>query len=615
MENKDTILAIDDNNVNLMMLSAMLAQEYNVATVNDARKAVTDAVGIQPALILLDVYMPGKDGLAICRELKQNQYTSKIPVIIVSGRTGSQEIVDGLQAGADDYITKPFSTEELRLRIRRLVKLTRPQVESARQSARLMDENEQLRKSAMLNGIIGDTTSEAILITTPGGTIIAATPACRKVLGTPPQAAGKQIFDILTSDDDKANLIPMIDQIAADGQDTKAEYLASRPGSDKPLIIEATGHITDHNINGEPLIAIRARTVNLQDHSQSQKQKELEIKLLSQEKEIMGYFKYSANGIITVNANLEIIRYNKRFLEIFSINKRQNYHQVAISKLIGGETLQEIQKLIDKVGKPPLFETASLSCTNDDGQKVFIEATASRLNLYGEDTLLLIFTDVTRIRNMDSAILSASSAAEERERTHLAQELHDGMGALLSSINIYLNLILSGGADIDEMFRTLRLAKDLVGQAIENVKEIANNLHPVILTRFGLVATINNIIEGLESSRLIKFQFSHADFRGISDKNMELSVYRMMNEMINNTLKYAEARNVEISLANQGNLLKIHYQDNGKGFRIREQQLPAQGRGLSNIIGRVKTLNGICNINSEPGKGVRIDIEIPYNEN
>ncbi len=218
--------------------------------------------------------------------------------------------------------------------------------------------------------------------------------------------------------------------------------------------------------------------------------------------------------------------------------------------------------------------------------------------------------------DIDSAILSAVVAAEERQRTLLAQELHDGMGATLSSVNIYLNLILSGGVEVEEIFRTVRLAKDLVGQAIENVKEIANNLHPVILSRFGLVATIANMIETLEQQRIVKFDFAHQDYSDISNKDLELTLYRIVNELMTNTLKYAEAKSATISLQRGISNIRLMYSDNGKGFdpSLAGKNPGSMGMGLGNIQARAKSYGGSCDLWSQPGKGMRVEIDIPYSE-
>lgn len=469
MDGKQTILAIDDNNVNLVMMKAMLSEEYNVETLTDALKAEETAMLMQPSLIIMDAYMQESSGCRICSALKSNPDTASIPIILVSGRHGSDDIITGLEAGADDYVAKPFSTKELKLRIKR----------------RIQSGNEILAK-----------------------------------------------------------------------------------------------------------------------------------KIRSYEREIASYYKYSANGIITVSPHLELRRYNRRFLELFGITLRDSHNGKPLRSLISGEPMHVIEDLAGKVGKPPIFETAHISLRNPDGSKTFIDATASRLSASEDDGILLVFTDVTKLTNMDSAILNAAVAAEERERKNLAQELHDGIGATLSSINIYMNLILSGGTDVDEFFRNIRLTKELVGQTIDGVKEIANNLHPVILTRFGLVATISNIIEGLQESRLISFNFNHSKYTDIKDKDLELSLYRIINELINNTLKYAEAKNVSLAMENGEGNIWLKYSDDGKGFDPNAYggNPMGSGMGMGNIFGRVKGFNGICNLQTQPGSGMSMEIEIPYKE-
>lgn len=458
----ETILAIDCNNVNLVMLKAMLNGQYSVHTLQTPAQAVQTAMEIQPSLILLDTYMPGKDIRAICREIKKNTQTASIPIIIASADT---DITGGLEAGADDYITKPYNARELKLRIRKRI-------------------------------------------------------------------------------------------------DTSA------------------GKLTQ--------------------------------KIRSQEREIASYYKYSANGIITVSEALEIRRCNMRFLEMFGINSRNSHTGQKLSDLIKGEPMREIEQLTAKVGKPPIFETAHIKLNKPGESATFIDATASRLSASDNSGFMLVFTDVTKLRNIDSAILSATVEAEERERKNIAQELHDGIGATLSSINIYMNMILSGGADADEIFKNIRLTKELVAQSIDEVKEIANNLHPVILTRFGLIATISNTLEELEQSRITEFVFDHSKYTDISNKNLELAMYRIINELITNTLKYAEARNVTITLERGPGNIWLQYTDNGKGFDPAGGQ--GQGISLSNIFGRVKGFDGICNLQSSPGRGMSVEIEFPYAE-
>ena len=612
MNGKDKILAIDDNDVNLVMLRAMLSEDYEVETLSDGTNAENQAAQYKPDLILLDVLMPGKDGLSVCSDIKANPDTQHIPIILMSAHNTSDDIAAGLAAGADDYLCKPFSTAELKLRVRRRIDASRPP-EHIQENIRQLTEQRDaaLQKVAILQAM-SDSASESVILCRPDGTIAAATKSSGGVLGLPAGTVieGKNISEIPLPDQERE----VFAQLVSSSDIAPSVYISQRKRSGEPAILETTALPIIGSEGLDDCIAIKTRTIETGSDGDLASHRELEIKLLKLEKEIASIFKYSAKGILTTSLDLQIHRYNRRFLELFGIRRNINCTGVSLRKILDPKYVEIIEDLVSKVEKPPIFETTQITIQNPDGTKTYIEITASMLKTTGEASLMLIFSDVTMFRNMDNEIMNAAQAAEERERTLLAQELHDGLGAVLSSINIYINLILSGGAEIDEIFKTLRLTKELVGQAIENVKDIANNLHPVILTRFGLVATVSNIIEGLQSSHLICFHFEHDSFVELRDKDRELSIYRIINELINNTMKYAGAKNVHLSLVTTGPTLRIHYDDDGVGFDLEKHLATPESTtmGISNIMGRAKALDGTCDFKSSPGGGVQVDIELPY---
>ena len=611
MKEKDKILAIDDNDVNLVMLKAMLSEEYDVETLSDGTCAENRAADTKPDLILLDVLMPGKDGLSICGDLKANPATQQIPIIIISARNTSDDIATGLMAGADDYLCKPFSTAELKLRIRRRIDASRPSEKIQTTIRQLTEQRDTATRKAALLQAISDNASESVILCRPDGIIAASTQSSNEILGLPTGTVidGRNISEIPLSDQERE----VFAQLASAPNSAPSIYISQRKRDSAPAILETTATPLSGYKDLDDYIAIKTRKLETGSSTDLATRRDLEIKLLKLEKEISSIFKYSAKGILTTSLDLNIHRYNRRFLELFGIRRNINCTGVPLRKILQQKDLETIEELVAKVDKPPIFETTQTVIQNPDGSKTYIEITASMLKTTGEASLMLIFSDVTRFRNMDNEIMNAAQAAEERERSLLAQELHDGLGAVLSSINIYINLILSGGAEIDEIFKTLRLTKELVGQAIENVKDIANNLHPVILTRFGLVATVSNIIEGLQNSHLISFHFEHDTFEELKDKDRELSIYRIINELINNTMKYAEAKNVYLKLSTSGPTLRIHYADDGIGFDLDKHLATPESTtmGISNIMGRAKALDGTCDFKTSPGKGVQVDIELP----
>lgn len=115
-----SILAVDDNEINLILMECMLRQEkYSIHFATSGRMALDMARRLHPDLILLDVYMPDMSGFDVCRQLKQDDSCMHIPVIFISAADGTDFRISGAEAGGSDYLTKPFGKEDLLLRIRK----------------------------------------------------------------------------------------------------------------------------------------------------------------------------------------------------------------------------------------------------------------------------------------------------------------------------------------------------------------------------------------------------------------------------------------------------------------------------------------------------------------
>ncbi|MFD0868571.1 sigma-54 dependent response regulator [Chlamydia abortus] len=118
MNDKHTILIVDDSPSNILLLQAILGEEYEVLYSTRGEKGLEMAQELQPDLILLDVMMPDMDGYAVCKQLKENPLTVAIPVIFITVLDHEEDEGNGLQAGAIDYITKPFNTTNIMMKIR-----------------------------------------------------------------------------------------------------------------------------------------------------------------------------------------------------------------------------------------------------------------------------------------------------------------------------------------------------------------------------------------------------------------------------------------------------------------------------------------------------------------
>ena len=136
----DTILAVDDEVDILELISFNLkAAGYHVVTALTGEEALKRCEVEKPSLVLLDIMLPGIDGLEVCRRLKGDRTTSNIPIIMLTARGDEVDKILGLELGADDYITKPFSVRELAARVKSLLRRVAPQQESEPQTLRAGD--------------------------------------------------------------------------------------------------------------------------------------------------------------------------------------------------------------------------------------------------------------------------------------------------------------------------------------------------------------------------------------------------------------------------------------------------------------------------------------------
>jgi signal transduction histidine kinase len=212
----------------------------------------------------------------------------------------------------------------------------------------------------------------------------------------------------------------------------------------------------------------------------------------------------------------------------------------------------------------------------------------------------------------EQKILSAIINTEEKERQTFARELHDGLGPVLSSIKMTLSAIKP---------ETLTpLNREIISKAfnasntsVTTLKEIANNLSPHLLKNYGLEKAIETFADQLFSTTDIKFESNlNFDKNRLSDE-MKISCYRIVSELMNNSLKHANPKNVSLEITETESLLTIHYKDDGCGFENFQtgKKSKSPGMGFNNIISRTKSLNGMFHLETSPGKGFSTEFYFP----
>ena len=210
-------------------------------------------------------------------------------------------------------------------------------------------------------------------------------------------------------------------------------------------------------------------------------------------------------------------------------------------------------------------------------------------------------------RLLENHFMTALLRTEERSRVSISRDLHDGLGPLLSSAKMSLSAL--SRADLSDKDRaTLQNTAAVIDEAIRSLREISNNLSPQVLIDFGLAQGVQNFTTRSAALFNIDIKFNTNLRAERFDGDIEVIIYRVICELINNSLKHSGCSEIRLSLAVSGDVLELQYSDNGRGFN--PQAVMDCGMGLSNIYSRINSLNGELDIHSGKGKGMRASVKV-----
>ena len=212
---------------------------------------------------------------------------------------------------------------------------------------------------------------------------------------------------------------------------------------------------------------------------------------------------------------------------------------------------------------------------------------------------------------LNKRILTAVLRTEEKARSRFSKELHDGLGPLLSSAKMSLTA-LSREERNAEQREIIDNTTYVIEEAIRSLREISNNLSPHVLNDFGLARGVQNFIDKSVAMHDVKIRFTTNLRSERYDTDVEVILYRVICELINNSLKHSGCTAINLSLSQNGPELTLDYSDNGRGFN--PQAMMDCGMGLSNISSRINSLGGSCSITSSKGKGMQAAIRVNTQE-
>ena len=199
---------------------------------------------------------------------------------------------------------------------------------------------------------------------------------------------------------------------------------------------------------------------------------------------------------------------------------------------------------------------------------------------------------------------------EEQERTRLAKDLHDGLGGMLSGIKYSFNTMKGNLIMTQENALAFERSMDMLDSSIKEMRRVAHNMMPEALVRFGLDTALKDFCNDINLTGVLRISYLSINVENVMiDQTTAITVYRIVQELINNTIKHAGAANAIVQLTKSNDTLSVTVEDDGKGF---DKNLlnAAKGIGWSNIQNRVDFLKASLDVKTENGKGTSVLIEL-----
>ena len=308
------------------------------------------------------------------------------------------------------------------------------------------------------------------------------------------------------------------------------------------------------------------------------------------------------DSLVVIDNSGVIIDFNESFIVLTEYKKEDIIGQ-NLKKFLKLNLASTVQKL-DKHSKAIDFES---EVTNTSSRKIMVECHVSVIDNNKCHSLVKIH-DLTDKIHQEAGRIATIIKTQEEERNRVASDLHDSIGQQISALKFYFDSIQK---QKDEKLRIQLLKKTeaLIDNVSDEIRNICFQLMPRSVEKFGIGQSIKQLADLIHFSTGIKFDVKIEEKTNKLDPNVSMSVYRVIQEFVNNSIKHAKCKNIGIHLSIKPKLLTLSMTDDGIGF-TNDASLK-KGNGIDNINLRIKYLKGELDFNPEKNKGVKLNIAIP----
>jgi PAS domain S-box-containing protein len=256
--------------------------------------------------------------------------------------------------------------------------------------------------------------------------------------------------------------------------------------------------------------------------------------------------------------------------------------------------------------------TAHINYQHTKGNIVETEISGKKLMFNGVEAILHISREVSVRNKIHSENIDALVQKEEKERSSFAHQINDVVGANLSLLKMYIESYFKIG-DINERNRIAEQIKLIIDNSLGTITELSNKISPHVLKNLGLKTALEVFIKKIHESSGINFNFK-MDIPEKTVEDIEIVLYRSVVELLENIVRHSKAKEASLNAFIKNGRIVFEVGDDGVGFETEKAFSDKKNIGVLNVLNKVKSVNGVVEYDSEPGKGTRVKIEIPINE-
>jgi signal transduction histidine kinase len=292
-------------------------------------------------------------------------------------------------------------------------------------------------------------------------------------------------------------------------------------------------------------------------------------------------------------------------LEFF---RKFNYENFNFFKAVDKSYQRMLLKRLARLKKGETIPPTEYKLTPVNGQWAYVEVFSMASTYYNQPVIVSLVRDITVKKEIEKKLLYAVVQTEEKERQRFAQDLHDELGPFLSGLKLYLHELNSRDLNSLQKKQLIEYLSKMTNEAVDKIRSISSNLMPQNMIETGLAGNLETMINSLNQAGNMKISLQSTGSEANLADSFVITIYRIVLELINNSLKHSGASMVQINMKFGKSLVSLTYKDNGKGFDLEKTMNNNQGVGIKSIMNRISLFHGSYKFISQPNKGIEFNI-------